>query len=247
MVSTKITFSFKTLLGSLPRGEPLGTAYLKKNGLTSFHASHLARDGWLTHLGRGVYMLPGDTLTREGCIAFLSQQIPGLHVAGQTALSWRGIRHNIAFRDHVVLWGEKRTQLPVWFLSRFDCTYQATGLFDSKLPENLGLQPLPGGNPSVLVSAPERALLELLSDVGKTESLSEVKMIVESLHSLREPILDTLLNHTKRVKVIRLARMLSEELDLPWAKLAQKHSEGSGNGSRWVSVSKNGERLDLKR
>ncbi|MDP3332349.1 MAG: type IV toxin-antitoxin system AbiEi family antitoxin domain-containing protein [Methylotenera sp.] len=247
MALTIDTFSFKNLLGTLPRGEPLGTDYLKKKGLTSVHASYLAKHGWLTHLGRGVYMLPGDTLTREGCIAFLSQQIPGLHVAGQTALSWRGIRHNISFRDHIALWGEKRVQLPEWFLSRFDCTYQATALFDPKLPENLGLQALPGGSPSLLVSVPERALLELLSDVGKTESLSEVKLVVEGLHSLREPVLDTLLKHTTRVKVIRLARMLADELDLPWAKLAQKHSERSGNGSRWVAVSKNGERLDLKR
>lgn len=247
MTLTTDTFSFKNLLGTLPRGEPLGTDYLKEKGLTPFHASYLAKNEWLTHLGRGVYMLPGDTLTREGCIAFLSQQIPGLHVAGQTALSWRGIRHNISFRDRIVLWGNKRVKLPEWLLSRFDCTYQATGLFDSKLPKDMGLQPLPGGNPSVLVSVPERALLELLSDVGKTESLSEVKMIVEGLHSLREPVLDTLLKHTTRIKVIRLARMLAEELDLPWAKLAQKHSERSGNGVRWVAVTKSGERLDLRR
>jgi hypothetical protein len=47
--------------------------------------------------------------------------------------------------------------------------------------------------------------------------------------------------------VVRLAELLSSELDLPWASLAKRHSQRLGGGKRWVSVSKSGERLDLKR
>jgi hypothetical protein len=70
--STALPVSFKALLASLPRGEPLSTAALQARGLSAFRASALARSGWLTHLARGVYMLPGDTLTRDGCLAFTS-------------------------------------------------------------------------------------------------------------------------------------------------------------------------------
>lgn len=246
MGSRDALFSFKKLLAVLPRGTPLDVAFLNDQGLSAFHASHLAKGGWLTHLGRGVYMLPGDTLTRDGCLAYLMRRHAGLHVGGKTALAWRGVRHNVTFRDVIMLWGEQQVRLPTWFLERIECTYQTTRLFDPELPKNFGLQPLPGGNPAVLVSAPERALLEHLSDVGKTESLQDTRDLIESTRNLRLPVLETLLAHTTRIKVVRLARALSEELDLPWAATAKTYSEKKGGGSRWVAVSKGGERLDLK-
>jgi hypothetical protein len=247
MRSTKKPFSFKEVLAKAPRGTPLDTATLKSYGVSAFRASALARSGWLKHLARGVYMLPGDTLTREGCLAFLSDRIPGFHVGGKTALERRGVRQNVAFREVLALWGNQRKPLPGWFQERFRSRYQATQLFDSRLCDGFGLQPLPAGSPDILVSVPERALLELLSDVGKTQSLDEARQLVETLRSLREKILDELLAHTTRIKVVRLAESLATELDLPWAPVAKRHSQRLGGGKRWVTVSKSGERLDLRR
>ncbi|MFM9926757.1 type IV toxin-antitoxin system AbiEi family antitoxin domain-containing protein [Variovorax sp. H27-G14] len=246
MKSTDASFSFKKLLTVLPRGAPLDTAFLNDHGMSAFHASHLAKGGWLTHLGRGVYMLPGDTLTRDGCLAYLMRRHAGLHVGGKTALSWRGVRHNMSFREVITLWGAKQVRLPEWFTTRFECTYQTTKLFGPGLPERFALQPLPGGNPGVMVAAPERALLEALSDVGKTDTLQDTRDLIENMRSLRLPVLEELLAHTTRTKVVRLARVLAEELDLPWAALAKTYSEKKGGGARWIAVTKSGERLDLK-
>lgn len=247
MSSTAAPVSFKALLASLPRGEPLSTAALQARGLSAFRASALARSGWLVHLARGIYMLPGDTLTRDGSLAFLSAQTPGLHVGSKTALAWRGVRQNIAFREHLSLWGDVPRRLPEWFTQRFPASYQATQLFDDTLPKAFGVQPLPAADPRVLVSAPERALLELLSDVGKVQSLTEARELVESLPSLREKVLDELLTHTTRIKVVRMAATLATGLKLPWATLALHHSERIGGGARWVAVGRSGERLDLRR
>lgn len=246
MKSTEGDFSFKKLLAALPRGEPLDVAYLKERGLSTFHASHLAKAHWLTHLGRGVYMVPGDTLTRDGSLAFLMRQNKGLHVGGKTALSWRGVRHNLTFRETITLWGAKQVHLPEWFITRFEATYQTTKIFDPELSPDFGIQTLPNGHPDVKVSAPERALLEFLSDVGKTEFFQTAISLVEGTHRLRPEVLETLLAHTTRIKVVRLAKTLSEQLELPWAPLAKKYSDQKGGGSRWIAVSKNGERLDLK-
>ncbi|MCY4755407.1 type IV toxin-antitoxin system AbiEi family antitoxin domain-containing protein [Pelomonas aquatica] len=247
MSSTTDTVSFKEVLRAHPRGEPLGTAALKRLGVTPFRASALARSGWLDHLARGVYMLPGDTLSRDGSLAFLAEQIPGLHVGSKTALSWRGVRQNIAFRETLTLWGDRAKPLPAWFTQRFQARYQATQLFDDTLPVGLGLQPLPNGDTRVLVSVPERALLELLSDLGKTQSLSEARELVEGLPNLRLQVLDELLSHTLRIKVVRAAASLAAELNLPWAAMAKQHSLRIGGGTRWIAVSKTGERLDFKK
>ena len=246
MDSTTETISFKELLATLPRGEPVSTAALAKHGVSAFRASKLARSGWLVHLGRGVYMLPGDTLTRDGSLAFLSSQIAGLHVGSKTALAWRGVRQNVAFREVVSLWGDKAKRLPDWFTMRFQAHYQATRLFDDKLPANRGLQPLPAGDPRVLVSVPERAMLELFSDIGKQQSLVEARDLVESLSGLREKVLDGLLRHTTRIKVVRVAAAFAAEMKLPWAHVAARHSKRVGGGKRWVAVGRTGERLDLR-
>lgn len=247
MASNKDLFSFKRVLSELPRGEPLSTAALLTYGVSGFRASALARTGWLTHLGRGVYMLPGDTLTRDGALAYLGHHAPGFHVGGKTALAWRGIRQNISFREVLTLWGDEPKRLPGWFTQRFASRYQSTQLFDDQLPPGFGLQPIPIGRPEILVSVPERALLELLSDVGKAQSLQEARQLVESLRTLREKTFDKLLAHTTRIKVVRLAELLGRELDLPWAAAAKRHSQRIGGGKRWVAVAKSGERLDLRR
>jgi hypothetical protein len=220
---------------------------LRKYGVSQFHAAWLSRHGWLQRLGRDAYLAPGDELTRDGALAFLSARIPGFHVGGKTALAWRGVRHNLAVKERLSLWAERSVRLPAWFTARFDAHFQVTNLFDESMRKTLGLQPLPGGRAEILVSVPERALLELLSDVGKTQSLEEAGHLVESLRGLRKEVLDELLAHTNRIKVVRLAETLAAETDLPWASLAHKHSERLGGGRRWVAVSKSGERLDLRR
>ncbi|MFW6732699.1 MAG: type IV toxin-antitoxin system AbiEi family antitoxin domain-containing protein [Synechococcus sp.] len=238
-------FSFKEALAQLPRGGPLGMEILATHGITAKRASALVRSGWLLHLGRGAYGLPGDTLQRDACLAFLAQQVPGLHVAGKTALAWRGVRHNLAYRETVVLWGDLPARVPHWLEDVVPVRYRMAHIFDADLPAGLGLAPLPGGHSELPVSAPERALLELFSETGSFEGLEEVCQLVESTRNLRLPLLDELLGHLTRIKVVRLAARLASQLELPWAELAQGHSRRLGGGRRWVAVGRTGERLDL--
>jgi hypothetical protein len=191
--------------------------------------------------------LPAETLDRDASIAWLVPTVSGLHVAGKSALSWRGVRHNLAFRETLTLWGNKPAKLPAWFTTRFPSHYQATHIFDAKMPPELGIAPLPGGRADVPVSTSERALLELLSDVGNRQTLEEAKHLVESARSLRLPVLNELLLNLTRIKVARLAYAVADEFNLPWKSIARQHSERLGGGKRWVSVGKTGERLDLKR
>ena len=71
-----------------------------------------------------------------------------------------------------------------------------------------------------------------------------VRQLVENTCNLRLPLLDKLLGHLTRIKVVRLAAQLASELELPWAELAQQHSRRLGGGRRWVAVGRTGERLD---
>lgn len=241
------SFLFRKLLPEAPRGTPLSTTWLGLRGLSAPQVARLAESGWLRRLGRGTYLLPGDELNRDAALAWLVTLLPGLHVAGKSALAWRGVRHNLAFKERLVLWGDRHAKLPGWFTNAFPANYQATHLFDEGMAPSLGLAPLPAGRADLPVSTPERAMLELLSDVGKSQSLEEARHLIESARSLRLDVLEELLGHLKRIKVARLAHALADELDLPWKSLARTHSERLGGGKRWVSATRTGERLNLKR
>lgn len=191
-------------------------------------------------------MLPGDTLTRDACLAYLASTTPHLHVGGKTALSWRGVRHNLAFRETIELWGDGPLKIPPWLLDRFLCRYQGTQIFDDRLADNYGLAILPNGHPDALVSVPERAMLELLSDACKHQTLEETSHLVEATHNLRESVLAELLAHVTRIKVVRLAQQIAETFELGWAPLAREHSRRLGGAARWIATSRNGERLELK-
>jgi hypothetical protein len=180
-------------------------------------------------------------------LAYLSLEVPELHVGGKTALAWRGTRHNLAHQERLNLWGLKAGRLPAWFTDLFNVTYQSTRIFDNTLPQGFGLAPLPAGNPKVMVSVPERALLELFSDTGKLQSLEETLNVAESVRHLRPDVLETLLAHTTRVKVVRLAKSLAKSLELPWLEIAKKHSERLGSSSRWVAVTRDKKILHLKK
>jgi len=239
--------SIKALLSKLEWDTPYGSSDLQALGLPSRAAARMAHSGWLKRLGRGVYQVPNGKLDMNNALAFLSRDVAHLHVGGKTALAWRGTRHNLAHQERLNLWGHKASRLPAWFTDLFNATYQSTRIFDDALPPGFGLAPLPAGHPKVMVSVPERALLELLSDTGKLQSLEETLNVAESVRHLRADVMDTLLTHTTRVKVVRLAKALAENLELTWLEIAKTHNERLGSSSRWIAVTRDKKILRLKK
>lgn len=92
---------------------------------------------------------------------------------------------------------------------------------------------------------PERALLELLDEVGVDQGLEAARNIMEGVRSVRLDVLGTLLEHCPRVKAVRLCLNLSDELNLSWAAEARKRAGLRGRG-RWVSKLSDGTTLILK-
>ncbi|MCD5361260.1 type IV toxin-antitoxin system AbiEi family antitoxin domain-containing protein [Chromobacterium aquaticum] len=234
------------LMQAVPRGQPLDNDMLRDLGIGSVQASYMVKAGWLQRLSRGAYLLVGDHPSRDGIIAFLANRIPCLHVGGKTALDWYGVRHNIAFRQRVVLWGCSPYDFPSWVSKHMLFSYQTTQLFDNSFLPMQGLKSLPNGSPYVLVSVPERALLELASDIGKGQTLEEARNIVVTLRNIRPTVLDQFLSHCKRVKVVRLVRDLGLWSGYPWGQDLQKHVDRLGSGKRWSNRTRDGERLTLK-
>jgi hypothetical protein len=243
MSSTNKRNLIKLLQTGLPRGAPINTNVLKSIGISSFLARKYVDSGWLVRLGRGVFMFPNDTLDRDKCLVYLSQDLPHLHVSGKTALAWRGYRHNIAHQETICLLGSVPYRLPSWFTQRFPATYRNVHLFSQTFPEGTGLQALPEIPNGPLVSVPERAVLELLNEVGSRQGVEEAQNILESVTSLRPIVMEELLSNCTRVKVRLIYATWAEALGLP---LSDKIRNLLVHGTkRWSSRLPNGSTLTL--
>lgn len=246
MSLSKRTSLLKRLETEIPRGAPFSAETLRGIGVSSALAWRYVHSGWLQSLGRGVFMFPNDRFDRDACLKFLATRMPGLHVGGKSALAWRGVRHNLAPQELLTLLGDVSKHLPEWFTSRFPAHYASRKLFSPELPADFGLHPLAHTPTGPLVSERERALLEMLSEVGVSQDIEEARNLMEGLYSLRFDTLDTLLKSCRRTKVVRLCVQWSEELGLPWSKMARQAVAGKHESSRWSSRMKNGKTLVLK-
>jgi hypothetical protein len=233
--------TLQRLMEEAPRGQPLDAEMLRDMGISPQQASYMVSSGWMVRLSRGAYLLTGDSPSRDGIIAHLSRRVPGLHVGGKTALDWHSVRNNVQTRERVVLWGNSPYEMASWIEASMLYTYQTTQLFGDGLAEGAGLEPVRDGNHGVLVSVPERALLELASDIGKRGqkglSLEEAVKFIPSLPPLRPKVLDSLLSDCTRVKVVKLVRDLTAASGTLSASDLQKHVDRLGAGKRWSNTS----------
>lgn len=243
MTSTKDRFSFKSVIAELPRGAPISARTLYGFGFGRSHPAWLSRNGWLLRLGRDAYLLPGDQVTREGALGYLAAKIAGLHVGGAAALAWPESSPG----GLLTLWSDESARLPAWFVARYPSRLQTTAIFSPSLPANCGLLTRFGPGGEFAVSGTERALLEYLSDVGRSVSLGSALARAMSFVALDDGVLDELLMHTHRIKVVRLACMLAKHGGLPWLAIAERHGRRIGGGARWIARTRTGERLELKR
>ena len=221
-------------------GAPLTSEELAALGISADLAVHYVRSGWLVRLARGVYSRPGEALQLYPSLRLLERTIDGFHVGGKTAFGWYGVRHYLTQQETLHLYGTRATKLPGWFFERFPSEYHRKRLFHEEAGRLLYVTPFEdrAGNP--LVSIPERAVLELLSEVGIRQPLQEARELMESTYSLRAEVLGNLLKSCSSVKTVRLCLQLGRELALPWIKKLNPAELPTGSNRPWVSRSKDG-------
>lgn len=232
----------------LPRGAPFDLTILAQLGVSAQLAARYAEGGWLMRLAHGVYAFPNDDFGVYGALKFLQQRVPGLHVGGKSALALQGVRHNLGSRDTLVLWGDARFALPAWFTSRFPARYVHASLFDWR-DEALASKTIttPPGLPEGLrISTSERAVLELLYEVGTKQSLEDARNLFDGVRSPRKELLGQLLACCTSVKTVRLFLTWARETELVDVDdLLARYPLRTGSDKRWMSRLADGTLLSL--
>lgn len=225
--------------GTAP-GAPLTSEDLAALGISADLAVHYVRAGWLVRLARGVFSRANDMLALHPSLVLLQRRIEGLHVGGKSALDWYGVRQYLSQQTLLHLYGWDAGRLPDWFTERFPAEYHRKRLFDEQPGAQLHVAPFEQRSGAPMVSSPERALLEVLSDVGVRQPLQEARELAESSYSLRADVLRELLKRCTSVKTVRLCLHFGRELSLPWATKLTPADLPTGSDRAWVSRSAEG-------
>lgn len=150
------------------------------------------------------------------------------------------MRQYVSQQPVLHLYGWVAARLPEWFTERFPAEYHRKRLFEEQPDALLYAGPFEKRDGAPRVSAPERALLELLSEVGVRQSLQEARELVESTYNPRADVLRKLLQHCTSVKTVRLCLQLGREGSLPWAAKLDSSTLPTGSDRPWVSRLANG-------
>jgi hypothetical protein len=239
-MATTQTNKLNALYTRLSPGAPLTSEDLAALGISADLAVHYVRAGWLSRLTRGVYRKPDDTLSLHPSLLLLQRRFEGLHVGGKSALDWYGVRQYVSQRPVLHLYGWSAAKLPAWFTERFPAAYHRKRLFDEKPNVLLHVGPFEKRTGGPLVSSPERALLEVLSEVGVRQPLKEARELAESTYSLRADVLRDLLQQCTSIKTVRLCLQLGHENSLPWVAKLDPTKLPTGSNRPWVSRSADG-------
>jgi hypothetical protein len=179
---------------------------------------------------------PSDRLEWTGALHTLQKQLKlSVHAGGKTALQLRGFSHFVPLGKgaSVSLFGRPGVRLPRWFTKHdwgVRLQYTATSLFAKD--QDLGLTERDFGTYAVTLSAPERAMMEVLHQVPGAQSFHEAHLLMEGLSTLRPKLVQTLLEACRSVKVKRLFLYLADTANHPWFKQLDLKRVRLGRGKR---------------
>jgi hypothetical protein len=241
----------------LPDGVLVDAAWLKNHGYSRQLLSHYVSAGWLEQPTRGVYRRPRGSITWQQLVISLQTFLDyPLAVGGRTALELHGYAHYLSHKEQQVhLYGPKpppgwlkHLQLGLRFTYHSDhklfrkhlvapeLKKVAAGGVHSKDSLDLSLTGLSWGqwDWKLILSTPERALLELLDELPKHETFHQVDMLMQGLTNLSPRRLQKLLADCKSVKVKRLFFFFADRHAPAWLKPLKSEKIDLGTGKRML-------------
>ena len=233
-MSTISSNKLKNLYSDLKSNRPVSPSELRQLNISPDLVVYYVKAGWLKRLANGVYAKPNAILELNECLNFLQQKIKGFHVGGKSALEFYGFRHYLSNNPKTRLYTWDTVKLPDWFSTEFNAEARRKRLFEEKPDAMLNVSHFNNDNDAPLVSEPERAILEMLSDIPVDQSITEAEELLESAQSLRPEVMSNLLHNCKSVKTVRLFLKLASTLSLPVYSDIKIQKFPVGSNSNWV-------------
>lgn len=200
------------------RDSVLFGSWLSSLGIDARSQYAYMKSGWLTRITKGVYSMQGATPSFMAIISSYNTQL-GKHciVGAFTALQLRGYAHYLPMgKPKAYLFTDKKNKLPSWMVKGdwdMSVRYMTTSFLGEGL---LGVESMTFEQHELLVSSPERSILECLNLPDSSSSLLDIYYIMEGLTTLRPKMVQALLESCTSQKVKRIFLYMSEKANHPW-------------------------------
>ncbi len=244
---------------NLPEGLIVDAAWLENHGYYSSLRKKYVSGGWLEQPVRAVYRRPRGKPSWEQVVISL-QTLLGLPVSvgGRTAIEMQGYEHYLSHkREFIHLYTD--TKLPGWvsklpvgicfavhkrsrFLPNVTENLDPLPLFAEDSDNNSG-DTLPGAlrvtrwgqwKWPLVLSTPERAILEMIDELPSSETFHNVDVTMEGLVDLSPRRIQNLLEKATSVKVKRLFFFFADRHRHSWLKYIDREKVDLGKGKRMI-------------
>lgn len=240
------------LLQAMPEGIAVPSAWLLEQGISPQLVRKYVSSGWLVPLARGVYARPAFDVGWQGAVLGLQRLAHrAVHVGGISALNLQQLAHYLPLggESFIHLWSNGTPErLPSWATGLAipqSLVLHGEQLFDSALANvGLGSVATQVRDWTLIVSAPERAMMEVLSLVNEApDSFIHAAELFDGLPALRPVLVQRLLVGCRNIKVKRLFLFLATRQNEPWSRKLDLSQIALGSGKRLVT---RGGRLDKR-
>lgn len=255
----------------LPENLVVSAAWLEDKGYSSALRGKYVANGWLKQPARGIYTRPGaETRWQHLVISMQSLMRQPVAVGGLSALELQGYGHYVRMGSGHRVYLYTETRLAKWvrevdpslnfeqrnankLFKEADIEHAVTDLPNPmNSADHIETSHVSGGlrryswgdrEWPMIVSSPERAILEFLDEIPNRQSFEHAADLFTGLTNLSPRRLQKLLERCNSVKVTRLFLWFAERYEHAWLKHLDVAAINIGNGKRVIAKSG---RLDSK-
>ncbi len=230
----------KQLYQMLPEGVVVPASWLAEQGYSMQLLYQYTKSGWLKKTSRGSYIIGDANPSWQGAVLGLQKLgHESFHIGGLTSLNLQGYAHYLPFSEVQTIYLYGTQNIPAWFKNiKLEQEFR---VMKKPFFIHLGLKSIPSNikDWEIVVSTPERAILELLYQV-KPDGLGFefTAEIFEGLTTLRPTLLSELLSICGNIRVKRLFLFLAKYFNHPWVKHIKTDDLELGTGR--MQIVKNG-------
>ncbi|PIR10221.1 MAG: hypothetical protein COV52_09690 [Gammaproteobacteria bacterium CG11_big_fil_rev_8_21_14_0_20_46_22] len=240
-MSIEIENKLQFLHQAWPSNAILTTSALKAKGFSDQLIQKYCHSGWLQRIGIGAFVRQNDKASWQGGLYAIQHDLKkNIHIGGLTALELSGLAHYLGLAPEKIIYlyntSSTKSKLPGWFIKYFNQKeifhYKQCHIFDKEI----GLKTQAIESLEILVSEPERAILELLYLVPEIVSVEHAANLVENLQTIRPEKMQHMLENCRHILIKRLFLCLSDLCQLPVLKHLRTNKITLGSGDRTINV-----------
>ncbi|WP_130734001.1 type IV toxin-antitoxin system AbiEi family antitoxin [Flavobacterium sp. J27] len=243
----------KELYDLMPEGLITTRKWLMENNLSRHAIDNLVKSDQLQLISKGIYVRNSSKITWQSLVYSLQTILKTDFVlGGLSALEIQGLSHYLSFSENKTIHLYGNDKIPNWLIEidiniKF-IKHTTKGFLENENNESQNKlftieREWDNEGRKLIIATPERAYLEVLSDVPSKITFEHADQLIQGLTTLSPRSLQKLLEKCQNIKVKRLFLWFAERHNYAWSNKLDHDKITLGSGNRMIVK---GGKLDKK-